>query len=261
MVGTCRAERAWLDLVADLLQEPLVELPEERIALQLHETFGANGCAFHSRTGSLQAVQRIWPPTLFSPRRRDELNWWSVHRAPRWHPVLRYYLATHDATATQVADVPSVFAGPRVVAAWNEIGREYAIGAQVALPLHFAADGHRAFVLGREDVFTPGEMALVRRLQYLLAGLDRQVQVLARAHADGLDAGAGAALPLTARELSVLSLVAEGLTSAAAARRLLIAERTVHKHLERIYAKLGVSDRVSAVLRAQRAGVLAARSG
>ena len=43
---------------------------------------------------------------------------------------------------------------------------------------------------------------------------------------------------------------------AAVARRLVVAERTVHKHLERAYAKLGVSDRVSAVLRAQRLGIL-----
>ena len=35
-----------------------------------------------------------------------------------------------------------------------------------------------------------------------------------------------------------------------------MAERTVHKHLERVYAKFGVSDRVSAVLRAQRLGIL-----
>jgi DNA-binding NarL/FixJ family response regulator len=61
---------------------------------------------------------------------------------------------------------------------------------------------------------------------------------------------------LTPRELSVLALVADGLTAAATARRLLVAERTVHKHLERIYAKLCVSDRVSAVLRAQRLGIL-----
>jgi ATP/maltotriose-dependent transcriptional regulator MalT len=30
----------------------------------------------------------------------------------------------------------------------------------------------------------------------------------------------------------------------------------VHKHLERAYSKLGVSDRVSAVLRAQGLGIL-----
>ena len=54
----------------------------------------------------------------------------------------------------------------------------------------------------------------------------------------------------------MLVLVADGLTAAAVARRLVVAERTVHKHLERAYAKLGVSDRVTAVLRAQRLGIL-----
>jgi ATP/maltotriose-dependent transcriptional regulator MalT len=54
----------------------------------------------------------------------------------------------------------------------------------------------------------------------------------------------------------VPALVAEGRTAAAVARRLQIAERTVHEHLQHAYAKLGVSDRVSAVLRAHAAGVL-----
>lgn len=40
-----------------------------------------------------------------------------------------------------------------------------------------------------------------------------------------------------------------------AAHQLAIAERTVHKHLERIYKKLGVCDRVSAVRRAHRLGL------
>jgi DNA-binding NarL/FixJ family response regulator len=62
--------------------------------------------------------------------------------------------------------------------------------------------------------------------------------------------------PADSPELAVLGLVADGLTAAAAARRLVGDERTVHKHLERVYAKLGVSDRVSAVLRAQRIGIL-----
>ncbi|MHC8504121.1 LuxR C-terminal-related transcriptional regulator [Pseudonocardia artemisiae] len=44
-------------------------------------------------------------------------------------------------------------------------------------------------------------------------------------------------------------------------RRLAIAERTVHKHLQRTYAKLGVTDRLSAVLRAQRLGLLAGVHG
>lgn len=64
------------------------------------------------------------------------------------------------------------------------------------------------------------------------------------------------AVRLTPRELRVLELLAEGHTAGAIARRLQIAERTVQKHLERVYAKIGVSDRLAAVLRAQRIGLL-----
>ena len=44
-------------------------------------------------------------------------------------------------------------------------------------------------------------------------------------------------------QLAVLGLLAEGRTAAAIGRRLMISERTVHKHLEHVYATLGVTDR------------------
>jgi DNA-binding NarL/FixJ family response regulator len=51
---------------------------------------------------------------------------------------------------------------------------------------------------------------------------------------------------LTAREVEVLRLVAEGLTNEQVAERLIISPRTVEKHLESIYGKLGVSSRTAA---------------
>lgn len=63
---------------------------------------------------------------------------------------------------------------------------------------------------------------------------------------------------LTAREQDVLELVADGLTAAAIARRFRISVRTVNKHLENAYRKLGCANRVSAVLAAREAGFLAA---
>jgi DNA-binding NarL/FixJ family response regulator len=51
-------------------------------------------------------------------------------------------------------------------------------------------------------------------------------------------------------------MLSEGLPAAAMARRLGISVRTVHKHLENLYRKLGTADRLGAVLRAQRAGLL-----
>jgi DNA-binding CsgD family transcriptional regulator len=54
---------------------------------------------------------------------------------------------------------------------------------------------------------------------------------------------------LTARECDVLSWVARGKTNAEIAERLGVAPGTVRKHLENVYAKLGVSTRTAAMAR------------
>ena len=128
---------------------------------------------------------------------------------------------------------------------------------QIALPLHLGDCSHRVFVLGRSETFSPAEMQTARRLQRLLLGLDRQVLALSGAAGarPGLLSRPTGEVRLTAREVAVLALVADGHTAGAVARRLLIGERTVHKHLQHLYGKLGVTDRLSAVLAAQRLGV------
>ncbi len=52
---------------------------------------------------------------------------------------------------------------------------------------------------------------------------------------------------LTAREWAVLRLVADGAPAETIARRLGISHRTLHKHLEHLYRKLGVHDGAAAV--------------
>ncbi|MEV4620769.1 response regulator transcription factor [Asanoa sp. NPDC049573] len=64
---------------------------------------------------------------------------------------------------------------------------------------------------------------------------------------------------LSERELEVLALVAKGTTNREAARQLFISEATVKTHLLHIYAKLGVTDRASAVAEAFTRGLLTAR--
>ncbi|MDP1794361.1 MAG: response regulator transcription factor [Acidimicrobiales bacterium] len=56
---------------------------------------------------------------------------------------------------------------------------------------------------------------------------------------------------LSARELEVLRLVAEGLSNPEIGKRLFIAPSTIKTHLERAYGKLGVNDRAAAVARAK----------
>lgn len=69
---------------------------------------------------------------------------------------------------------------------------------------------------------------------------------------------AAESLGLTTREIQVLNLVARGLTADACAHSLRISVRTVRKHLENAYPKLGCHDRVTAVERLRQLGVLPA---
>ncbi len=51
---------------------------------------------------------------------------------------------------------------------------------------------------------------------------------------------------LTSREVEVLRLVAEGLTNPQVAKELFLSPRTVQRHLNSIYHKLGVRSRTAA---------------
>jgi DNA-binding NarL/FixJ family response regulator len=60
---------------------------------------------------------------------------------------------------------------------------------------------------------------------------------------------------LTRREREVLGLLLEGMPNKLIARRLGISEKTVKTHLTSVFRRLGVSDRVQAVLWAERHGL------
>jgi DNA-binding NarL/FixJ family response regulator len=61
---------------------------------------------------------------------------------------------------------------------------------------------------------------------------------------------------LTRREVEVLGAVADGLSNGEIGRRLVITEATVKTHLLRVFAKLDVSDRTHAVVKALELGLL-----
>ena len=65
---------------------------------------------------------------------------------------------------------------------------------------------------------------------------------------------------LSERELDVLRYLAQGMSNRAIGEALFISDRTVQAHLTNIYAKLGVTTRLDAVLTAIRRGVLALES-
>ena len=61
---------------------------------------------------------------------------------------------------------------------------------------------------------------------------------------------------LSAREIEVLELVAQGRSNKEIARRLWISETTVKSHMLHVFGKLGVTDRTAAVTEALRRGIL-----
>ncbi|MFG3201266.1 response regulator transcription factor [Streptomyces sp. NPDC048192] len=108
--------------------------------------------------------------------------------------------------------------------------------------------------------FTDDHLAMAQRAQPLLAAVERQRQLL-QEWRRRLGRGAApderaADCALTPRETTVLLLLSEALTADAIGRRLGISIRTVHKHVENIYRKLGTRDRLGTVLRAQQLGLV-----
>ncbi len=98
-----------------------------------------------------------------------------------------------------------------------------------------------------------GESA-VRALDITAAALESRASGDSALRGQGERSGRG----LTPTERHVLHLLSQGLSARQIARTRGISPRTVHKHLENVYAKLGCHDRLVAVNRGYSLGLLTA---
>jgi DNA-binding NarL/FixJ family response regulator len=126
----------------------------------------------------------------------------------------------------------------------------YADDTSVLGALRAGARGYLTKDAGAEQI-----LAAVQAVARGEAAIDPAVQhhVLA-----ALTDPAATELPdgLTPREVEVLQLIAEGLTNAEIAERLVVSGATVKSHINHIFAKAGVRDRAQAVVYAYSRGLV-----
>jgi two-component system response regulator DevR len=89
----------------------------------------------------------------------------------------------------------------------------------------------------------------------MLVSSDMLARLLPRMHEKGTRSG----YDLTARELEVLELLAEGTPNHELAARMGISRNTVRNHVQNLLTKLGVHSRLEAVALATREGLLRTR--
>ena len=131
----------------------------------------------------------------------------------------------------------------------------YADDDTVLGALRAGARGYLTKDAGAEEI--AAAIAAVARGE---AALDRAVQrQVVAALRGGAEERPEPELPdgLTPREAEVLALIAEGLSNAEVAERLVLSEATVKSHINHLFAKAGVRDRAQAVTYAYRHGLAA----
>jgi len=124
--------------------------------------------------------------------------------------------------------------------------RDFGVRGGLAIPLLSAGEVLAVIGLGGTD-----QPELSDLLRASVVGIGHQVGTFLAGRAGELRPQ-----PLSARQLEILQLAAEGLSGAEIARRLGVSPATIKSHFETIYARYGVPDRVAAVAKALRQGLI-----
>jgi DNA-binding CsgD family transcriptional regulator len=146
-------------------------------------------------------------------------------------------------------------------ATYGEVLRPMGTPHMLGVPLRDASAGGPSCAVSRSGSdFSARDLDVATALQAALVVAHRQVDRAAGAGSRQVP-GSGAlaedaAATLTAREVEVLQSLSAGRTAQAIARRLDVSLGTVRKHLEHVYRKLGVQDRLSAVNRGRELGLV-----
>jgi DNA-binding CsgD family transcriptional regulator len=172
------------------------------------------------------------------------------------HPLVQVHGGRLHPHVHRISDSMSLSAFQRTPL-YADYYRRIGIDHVLALPVHQSNGWLVSWVLNRKGRdFTDREAALLDQVRAPLARLFERSGWSSRApEAPDVERRpraltSSALAPLTPREREVLQWVAAGKTDRDIAAIVGASVRTVHKHLQHIYAKLGVETRTAAVMRA-----------
>jgi DNA-binding CsgD family transcriptional regulator len=170
------------------------------------------------------------------------------------HPLVNHYRATGSGEPVMISDFLNRERFHRL-GLYAEFFRSIPVEHQIAISLPGPGEEVIGVALSRaRHDFCDEERALLSVLRVpLIAALRRARRRRQASQALGAPACGGVA-DLTEREIQILRLVAAGRTNIAIAHHLEVSPRTVAKHLEHVYRKLGVSSRAAAVSRTMTPG-------
>jgi len=172
----------------------------------------------------------------------------------RAHPLVQVHGEQRHAHVHRISDSlsPQEF---RRSPLYADYYRRIGIDCVLAMPVYQGQGWLVSWVLNRRGRdFSDRETALLDQVRAPLTRFFQHTDWMARLAPSLRDASHAPALspdvPLTPREREVLRWVAAGKTDRDIAAIVGGSVRTVHKHLQHIYAKLGVETRTAAVMRA-----------
>ncbi len=245
VIGRLRARRADPDVWAPLDEALLLAGRSEE--LQAAEPVAAARAEAAWLEGDADGVERATAEALRLARRRRSRWVWSELAAWRKRAGIDDQLDPDEAMGPYALELANDWTG--AAAAWRRLGFPY----EAALALSETSDSQdllQALDELRAMTATRAEAIVIHRLrQRGVRGVPRGPRASTHENPAGL----------TARELDVLALLAEGLRNAQIAARLVVSERTVGHHVSAILQKLDVSNRGEAAAEATRRQLLAPR--
>jgi DNA-binding CsgD family transcriptional regulator len=163
------------------------------------------------------------------------------------HPLVNHFQATEDGEARRISDFLSRTEFHRL-GLYADFYRQIPVEHQLAVQLPSTSNCLIGLAFNRQHgEFADADLELLDVLRGPLAAALARARARQRAQRALRDCDQAWLAALTSRETQILEQVAVGRTNVAIGRALEVSPRTVAKHLERIYRKLGVGNRAGAV--------------